>query len=550
MITLDMVKSGYEAGIIKLVDGSTVLGDGIVCSIGDNWFYFGGQTAEEYTDVEKYKNDVPKSDILKSIFEVLEQFSTEFEDEYLYYESFLREGGILLQEEVNDTSVSLRGRLGVQFDNITRAELEVLKKNDPAARDLLVDLIKSDRCFLCGESYFPPEPNEEYLSEELGFDIDYQPIHDSNNLNQAQTNVFEASEIIALRGNISNLRKELDSVLLYDPDYAPALEKILAVQELQLDAALEGVTINLESDSIIDASHLNCFWYGGPIGTLEYKGYTVSIEVHGDVSVTVLDNDMETELLDYRNKNNSGAYGNSEVLDVIKADEELQLLCNDGRLVYSNNNWIEYLIWDNNELVGPTVLDNVLDTDNVLEAFSDVSLFKNIIDDLERQKTVDNKKNAKASSLFIFDDELIVNDDNRSVNGYLWAMDSLVDRLSDADEKFNINFYADYDVLSGNITVCSTYFTDEHCEQDQKIVPVPFEVSEKAELVNIMEAYCKSTYSMTCLELVNDIRTSKGLGVIGRNEPEALDDKISAAGRAQLHKQEKTGIEAPTEHIR
>ena len=43
MITKNMVVKGYGKGLIKLINSPN--GDGIVCSIGDNWFYFGGETA-------------------------------------------------------------------------------------------------------------------------------------------------------------------------------------------------------------------------------------------------------------------------------------------------------------------------------------------------------------------------------------------------------------------------------------------------------------------------------------------------------------------------
>lgn len=92
MITLNMVKAGYDAGVIKLIKSPN--GDGIVCAIGDGWFYFGGQTAENYYDVQEYKNDMAESDIIHDIFDVLQEFSTEFKDEYCYYEAFLRENGI------------------------------------------------------------------------------------------------------------------------------------------------------------------------------------------------------------------------------------------------------------------------------------------------------------------------------------------------------------------------------------------------------------------------------------------------------------------------
>ena len=189
MITFDMVKSGYNSGLIKLIVSPH--NDGIVCSIGDNWFYFGGQTAEEYKDVEKYKKDIPKDDIIKSIFEVLEEFQIEFEDEYHYYEYYLRENGVV--SRYDNVNISLWGRLGVQID-MTPEEFDIIQKNDVAARDLLVRLIKSDRCSLYGESYFPPEPNEEYISEELGFDIDFQPIQREQPMVDA-LDVFIESEV-------------------------------------------------------------------------------------------------------------------------------------------------------------------------------------------------------------------------------------------------------------------------------------------------------------------------------------------------------------------
>jgi len=53
LITLDIVRAGYEEGHIKLIESPHR--DGIVCQIGDNWFYFGGQTAEDFKNVEEYK---------------------------------------------------------------------------------------------------------------------------------------------------------------------------------------------------------------------------------------------------------------------------------------------------------------------------------------------------------------------------------------------------------------------------------------------------------------------------------------------------------------
>jgi len=84
-----MLKEGYRQGTVELVENEH--SDGVVCKISDNWFYFGGLTAEELT-VDKYVQDVPEEDIIASIFEVLEEFkdSEENKDAYDYYEAVLR----------------------------------------------------------------------------------------------------------------------------------------------------------------------------------------------------------------------------------------------------------------------------------------------------------------------------------------------------------------------------------------------------------------------------------------------------------------------------
>lgn len=114
-ITKDMIKRGYNQGLIKLIASPN--GDGIACQIGDYWFYFGGQTAEEFDDVEEYKSVMLTSDIIKDIYEVLKEFKTEFEDEYLYYYAYLKENLItsskllLKVEELNDNMLSIGGEI-------------------------------------------------------------------------------------------------------------------------------------------------------------------------------------------------------------------------------------------------------------------------------------------------------------------------------------------------------------------------------------------------------------------------------------------------------
>ena len=90
MIRFEQVVEGMELGDITVVDSPN--DDGAVCQIGDNWFYFGGQEAEEMTAAE-YLANVPKDEIAKEILGTLEDFrhDPDFADEYGYYEAFLNE---------------------------------------------------------------------------------------------------------------------------------------------------------------------------------------------------------------------------------------------------------------------------------------------------------------------------------------------------------------------------------------------------------------------------------------------------------------------------
>lgn len=93
-ITKKMIREGYNNGVIKLITNEDA--DGVVCQIGDNWFYFGGIEAENYTDVKQYTKDMSKNEIIKDIYEVLQEFKNleDFYDEYLYYYFILVENGI------------------------------------------------------------------------------------------------------------------------------------------------------------------------------------------------------------------------------------------------------------------------------------------------------------------------------------------------------------------------------------------------------------------------------------------------------------------------
>lgn len=147
-----------------------------------------------------------------------------------------------------------------------------------------------------------------------------------------------------------------------------------------------GVKIDFD---IIDKDHLNCLWYGGYVGSIEYPdGWKIIIEVNGDVDIAGF---VDGEQFDSRDKNNSGAAFDdlAETFDV-DDDKLAELETYDGeidwdgdpsnspnRIVYNNNNWVEFNFESPEGKfidVGMT-LDNILDN-NVLDAFDDIADFE------------------------------------------------------------------------------------------------------------------------------------------------------------------------------
>ena len=93
VITPEAVRDAYCKGVARLVESPNE--DGVVCQIGDYWFYFGGQTAED-SNVADYKENVPEDDIVKEIYEAVTDIGKILdEDEYDYYAAILEESGCL-----------------------------------------------------------------------------------------------------------------------------------------------------------------------------------------------------------------------------------------------------------------------------------------------------------------------------------------------------------------------------------------------------------------------------------------------------------------------
>lgn len=122
-------------------------------------------------------------------------------------------------------------------------------------------------------------------------------------------------------------------------------------RKMQADAKAFGAELLTEESIFIDDDHLDCVWYGGHIGGLRYKGYEVSVEVHGDVEITGFMNGRDFL---YKNKQNTGAMNmaasdtlrttfksDAELWDALNADEEAE-----NKVAFENNSWIEAFVKD------------------------------------------------------------------------------------------------------------------------------------------------------------------------------------------------------------
>ena len=94
MISKKQIAQGLMSGVIQLAV-NPMMKNGIVSRIGEHWFFFGGITAEGYSNVDAYKMDIPFDTIVDEIYDVLHEWQTgdqeEFRDEAAYYEAVLAE---------------------------------------------------------------------------------------------------------------------------------------------------------------------------------------------------------------------------------------------------------------------------------------------------------------------------------------------------------------------------------------------------------------------------------------------------------------------------
>ena len=168
------------------------------------------------------------------------------------------------------------------------------------------------------------------------------------------------------------------------------------VEELKKKAEEKGAVIILNPEYIYE-NRQDCYWYGGSIGQIKYRGVTVSISVRGDV-VCTLYNMNQDEVERVKDKGNNGSFYD-RMSSYIKNDEELdKYITNDyltdelieehkeaGNkyvLCMDNNNWLEFDVINDetNEYIDELPIYNIIDNDDVLDAFDNVEYYTDAID--------------------------------------------------------------------------------------------------------------------------------------------------------------------------
>lgn len=137
-----------------------------------------------------------------------------------------------------------------------------------------------------------------------------------------------------------------------------------------------GVKLDFTPENF-DYRRLNCLWHGGSIALIEISPeLQVELCAYGDVIVTLYDKKGEY-LARSKDKSNNGAFEDN-MYSYLKTDKQLSLAIEEGRLVFENNNWIEYDGYVLDKNTGKTrfvdlgmIYDNIID-DNILKAIEEV----------------------------------------------------------------------------------------------------------------------------------------------------------------------------------
>lgn len=156
-------------------------------------------------------------------------------------------------------------------------------------------------------------------------------------------------------------------------------------ENLRKEAEELGVKVNFSCENIRDEKHLNCFWYGGEVGSIEYRGCKIVIGTYGDIRA---DGQYDGKEFSFKDTVNSGRafdelgniFDDDFLVDGIPGDD-------DDYLLLENNNWFEVDVIDaGGNFVDLSFTDNVL-SDNILECFTGIEDYLRLLDEVADRLT-------------------------------------------------------------------------------------------------------------------------------------------------------------------
>lgn len=161
------------------------------------------------------------------------------------------------------------------------------------------------------------------------------------------------------------------------------------IAELKKQEQVLDVEISLNENDIYDGRQ-DCMWYGGDIGYIRIDKYIVYISAYGDIRTWFYENGEEKVYV--KDKSNNGRFYD-ELHTYIKNDDELNKISTslivDDELAKSknkilfveDNNWLEYNIFnvEKGEWLELALCDNILESDDVLEAFENIQFYIDVI---------------------------------------------------------------------------------------------------------------------------------------------------------------------------
>ena len=151
--------------------------------------------------------------------------------------------------------------------------------------------------------------------------------------------------------------------------------------------------VEIEITQLIDKDHLDCVWYGGEVGRIKYKGYSIVISAYGDIRIY---GKIKGQYVAVKDKGNNGSAYDVLARDYHLDDDAFYALAREypdsfkgdknNLLEFENNNWFEVdLISPSGEWIDLCFADNVL-SNNLLDCFTNVEDYFEYVDEEIKRK--------------------------------------------------------------------------------------------------------------------------------------------------------------------